>query len=92
MSTEPQRTCPRCGNAFFGAIEFCPVCVLRKGLSGAVAAGDSSSGDILKPIAAEPAQRFDHYELVTDQDGKPVELGRGAMGVTSTSICDAPSL
>ena len=82
MSTEPQRTCPRCGNAFFGAIEFCPVCVLRKGLSGAVAAGDSSSGDILKPIAAEPAQRFDHYELVTDQDGKPVELGRGAMGVT----------
>jgi serine/threonine protein kinase len=27
-------------------------------------------------------QRFEHYELVTDEDGKPVELGRGAMGVT----------
>jgi serine/threonine protein kinase len=27
-------------------------------------------------------QRFEHYELVTGQDGKPVELGRGAMGVT----------
>jgi len=27
-------------------------------------------------------QRFEHYELVTGEDGKPVELGRGAMGVT----------
>ena len=26
--------------------------------------------------------RFEHYELVTGEDGKPVELGRGAMGVT----------
>ena len=26
--------------------------------------------------------RFEHYELVTGKDGKPVELGRGAMGVT----------
>ncbi len=34
----------------------------------------------LKPV--EPAQRFDHYELVKGEDGKPVELGRGAMGVT----------
>jgi len=33
-----------------------------------------------KPV--EPAQRFDHYELVKGEDGKPVELGRGAMGVT----------
>ena len=34
------------------------------------------------PIPGQPAQRFDHYELVTDENGKPVELGRGAMGVT----------
>jgi hypothetical protein len=27
-------------------------------------------------------QRFEHYQLVTGEDGKPVELGRGAMGVT----------
>jgi serine/threonine protein kinase len=26
--------------------------------------------------------RYEHYELVTGVDGKPVELGRGAMGVT----------
>ena len=27
-------------------------------------------------------QRFEHYELVAGEDGKPVELGRGAMGIT----------
>jgi len=26
--------------------------------------------------------RFDHYELLPGEDGKPVELGRGAMGIT----------
>ena len=30
----------------------------------------------------QAAQRFEHYELVTGEDGKPVELGSGAMGVT----------
>ena len=29
-----------------------------------------------------PVHRFEHYELMLDEDGKPVELGRGAMGVT----------
>ena len=64
-------------------MEFCPVCMLRKGLAGAVEFGESSvSGETLKSIPDQPAQRFDHYELVTGEDGKPVELGRGAMGVT----------
>ena len=27
-------------------------------------------------------RRFEHYELMMGEDGKPVELGRGAMGVT----------
>jgi serine/threonine protein kinase len=27
-------------------------------------------------------QRFEHYELVTGEDGKLLELGRGAMGIT----------
>jgi hypothetical protein len=82
MKAEPQRTCPSCGNGLSGAMEFCPVCMLRKGLAEGVASGESSLGDTLKPIPDQPAQRFDHYELVTGEDGKPVELGRGAMGVT----------
>jgi serine/threonine protein kinase len=84
MSTEPQRTCPTCGNEFSGAMEFCPVCMLRKGLAGGIASGESStSADTVKPTTSEQAvQRFEHYELVLGEDGKPVELGRGAMGVT----------
>ena len=31
-------------------------------------------------------QRFDHYELVAGEDGNPVELGRGAMGVTCKAL------
>ena len=82
MSTEPQLTCPNCGNEFSGAMEFCPVCMLRKGLAGGVESGESSSEETVKPTVEQAAQRLEHYELVTDEDGKPVELGRGAMGVT----------
>jgi len=84
MSTEPQRTCPNCGSEFSGAMEFCPVCMLRKALADGVESGGSSaSEDTIKPTTSEQAvQRFEHYELVTGEDGKPVELGRGAMGIT----------
>ena len=83
MSTDPQRTCPSCGNEFSGAMEFCPVCMLRKALAGGVESGESSaSEDTVKPTPEQAVERFEHYELVTGEDGKPVELGRGAMGVT----------
>ncbi|MBV8223934.1 MAG: hypothetical protein JO232_01960, partial [Verrucomicrobia bacterium] len=82
MSAESKRTCPSCGNEFSGAMEFCPVCMLRGALPGAVESGGSSFEKAIKPTPGQPAQRFDHYELVTGEDGKPVELGRGAMGVT----------
>ena len=29
MKTEDRRACPSCGNEFSGAMEFCPVCMLR---------------------------------------------------------------
>jgi|SRR6516162_8567430 hypothetical protein len=88
MKTEPQRTCPSCGNEFSGAMEFCPVCMLRKGLADGVESGESSvSEDTVEPATLkEPARRFEHYELVTGEDGKPVELGRGAMGVTYKAL------
>src|SRR6516225_2936278 len=82
MSAEPQRTCPSCGNEFSGAMEFCPVCMLRKGLAGGIASGASSFEDSVKLTSDQPPNRFEHYELVTGEDGKPLELGRGAMGVT----------
>src|SRR6476659_7410048 len=83
MNTEDRHTCPSCGNEVSGAMEFCPVCMLRKGLAGGVESGESSaSEDTVKSTAEQVAQRFEHYELVTGEDAKPVELGRGAMGVT----------
>jgi len=84
MSAEPQRTCPSCGNDFSGAMEFCPVCMLRKAVAGAVEPGEPSASEetVKATIPEQAVQRFEHYELVTGEDGKPVELGRGAMGVT----------
>jgi hypothetical protein len=83
MSTEPQRTCPTCGYELSGATEFCPVCMLRKALAGGVESGECCFEDTVKPTTPEQAvQRFEHYELVTGADGRPVELGRGAVGVT----------
>src|SRR6516162_5916941 len=83
MSKEVQRTCPSCGNEFSGAMEFCPVCMLRKALPGEVESCESSAAtETIKPRREDAAHRFEHYELITSEDGKPVELGRGAMGVT----------
>jgi hypothetical protein len=67
-------------------MEFCPVCMLRKGLAGGLESGESSFEEAVKPTHGEPPKRFEHYELVTDEDGKPVELGRGAMGVTYKAL------
>jgi serine/threonine protein kinase/Tfp pilus assembly protein PilF len=82
MKMKPQRTCPSCGNELSGAMEFCPVCMLRNGLAGGVEPGESSLDEAAKSVAGQAAQRFEHYELVQGEDGKAVELGRGAMGVT----------
>jgi hypothetical protein len=72
-----------CGNELSGAMEFCPVCMLRKALAGGVKSGASyASEDTVKPTPEKAVQRFENYEVVTGEDGKLVELGRGAMGVT----------
>src|ERR1700760_4843190 len=81
MKTD-RRTCPSCGNECSGAMESCPVCMLRQALAGGVESGESSSEDIFKITPEQATQRFEHYELLKGEDGKPVELGRGAMGFT----------
>ena len=88
MSRERQRTCPSCGNEFSGAMEFCPVCMLRQGPAGAVESSPSSvSEDTVEATTPEQSPlRFEHYELVTGKYEKPVELGRGAMGVTYKAL------
>ncbi|MFZ0712397.1 MAG: serine/threonine-protein kinase, partial [Terrimicrobiaceae bacterium] len=67
-------------------MEFCPVCMLREALAEGAESGETSSEDTIKPTSQEAMQRFEHYELVTGEDGKPLELGRGAMGVTYKAV------
>src|SRR5258708_5011066 len=62
--------------------------MFRQGLAVGVESGESSaSEDTIKAPASEQAvHRFEHYELVMAEDGKPVELGRGAMGITYKAV------
>ena len=57
----------------------CPVCLLRLALDSTVYEEPAISGS--EP-SVEADHKFEHYELETDAEGRPVELGRGAMGVT----------
>ena len=82
MKTEDRRVCPSCGNEFSGAAEFCPVCMLHGALADDVESGESSSERVIKPKSQDVARRFQHYEVVVGEDGRLVELGHGAMGVT----------
>ena len=82
MKTEDRRVCPSCGNEFSGAVEFCPVCMLHGALADDVGSGESSSERVTKPKSQDVARRFQHYEVVVGEDGRLVELGHGAMGVT----------
>jgi protein kinase-like protein len=82
MKGEDSRTCQACGREISGALEFCPVCLLRQGLDAEAESGELSSEYSAKPQSELGAQRLEHYELVNGEDGKPLELGRGAMGVT----------
>jgi serine/threonine protein kinase/predicted ATPase len=81
MKAEGTRTCLVCGTQFPLGNEFCPVCMLREALNKQVA-GTLFERGRAESTTACPSQRFEHYELAAGEDGKPVELGRGAMGVT----------
>ena len=59
------------------------MCMLREALAGGGESGESTAEpDRTETMPTHVPHRLEHYELATGEDGKPVELGRGAMGVT----------
>jgi serine/threonine protein kinase len=73
MATTPaKRTCPECGTPLPEEAEFCPVGALREAAR--------TQSDSVAETSCE--LRFEHYTVLQNAEGKPFELGHGAMGVT----------
>ena len=77
-----KRACPVCGALFHDNSDSCPVCALRGALSDEPTVGESS----VAPTFLASQLRFEHYEILTREDGTPLELGRGAMGETYKAV------
>jgi hypothetical protein len=88
VKADATSTCQTCGARVPAGLGFCPVCMLLR-----AGGQESAPGEALNPasdsdrrsVETEPAsivRRFENYEVMLDQDGKLIELGRGAMGVT----------
>jgi serine/threonine protein kinase/tetratricopeptide (TPR) repeat protein len=78
VKPDPRRTCQACGAMIPAGAEVCPVCALR----GALAKEHETVELNVRPAPSLSALRFDHYQILTREDGTALELGRGAMGVT----------
>ena len=98
VKPEATSTCQACGARVPAGLDFCPVCaLLRAGGQESVpsetpnplcdpergsAETEPASRTVPRPPAPQTVRRFENYEVMLDQDGKPIELGRGAMGIT----------
>jgi Protein kinase domain len=68
-----RRTCPVCNTLFDNSSGFCPVCALNSALES-------------ESHATSSELRFEHYQILKNADGTPIELGYGAMGVTYKAV------
>jgi serine/threonine protein kinase len=75
LAARERRVCSVCGAKFSATrnSDFCPMCMLRQALPDGVESVEDT---------VTLTERFEHYELVKDEHGNPIELGRGSMGVT----------
>jgi protein kinase-like protein len=80
--TKSKRACQVCGTALYDDSDPCPVCALR----GALGHEQSISESPTEPALSPSQLRFEHYKILTLDDGTPLELGRGAMGVTYKAL------
>jgi serine/threonine protein kinase len=71
-TTPAKRACSVCGTLLANDSAYCPVCALQQALGTQTYSDSNSSSEL----------RFEHYTVLQDAEGKPLELGRGGMGVT----------
>jgi serine/threonine protein kinase/Tfp pilus assembly protein PilF len=84
------RTCGTCGTKFSvtSDIGICPVCILlgsfgeESASAGSLIAASGSKVGSAETEHLSTVRRFEHYEVMLDEEGMAIELGRGAMGVT----------
>jgi len=75
-TTPAKRACSVCGTLLAEDNAYCPVCALRGVLE--------TQSDSVTGTSSE--LRFEHYQVLRNHDGKPLELGHGGMGVTYKAI------
>ena len=73
---QSKRACSVCGTSLPDDVDYCPVCALQGALE---TQGDLASGNFSE-------LRFEHYQVLRDENGMPFELGHGGMGVTYKAI------
>jgi len=81
MKPGDRRTCKICGTQIPVSREVCPVCILRAAITEE--ASELVSG---RSILESVGRRFENYELMLHADGRPIELGRGIMGITYKAL------
>jgi serine/threonine protein kinase/Flp pilus assembly protein TadD len=88
VKPEVTSTCQVCGTRIPAGLDFCPVCALvRAGgpdsaPSEALTPGSGSQRNSAETEPGSIVRLFENYEVMLDRDGQPIELGRGAMGIT----------
>ena len=82
MKAQDKRTCSVCGAVIPAEREVCPICALRGALGDEHETSELAADPT--PLPSEP--RFEHYEVLTREDGRLFELGRGSMGVTYKAL------
>ena len=87
MKMEDRRACPICGAQFSVSEEFCPACMVRGALGSEAQSSEPSSIEATaESTTSRPPLRFKNYEVLRREDGTPIELGRGAMGISYKAI------
>src|SRR5215831_19394280 len=54
--------------------------------TGESGSASESAGGVGDTEGTPQVRRFEHYEVMLDEAGRPIELGRGAMGITYKAL------